>query len=293
MLIKSVSEQIKNQALKIGFSACGITDAEPLFNEKEHLENWIKFGYNGTMKYMENNFDKRLNPKLLVENTKSIIVVLLNYKPQITIPQEQPQIAKYAYGIDYHFVVKQKLYQLLKYINTEITVCNGVAFVDSAPVLERSLAVKAGLGWIGKNSLLINKTYGSMTFIGELFVDIPLYCDTEIEENQCGECQNCIKNCPTEAIKAPKTIDANRCISYLTIEHKGEIPAELKSRFGNRIFGCDDCIDACPFNKNTPFCTISELQPLKEIFNIDWQNISKSNFKRIFKKSAIRRAKMI
>jgi len=284
-----ISQKIKYLAEKIGFDACGFADTEPLFDNEIFVKNWLSNNYNTEMHYMENYFDKRISPKLLVENAKSVIVVLLNYKPQKELKNSVPQIAKYAYGIDYHYVIKQKLNKLLQKINKEITACNGVAFVDSAPVLERALAVKAGLGWIGKNSMLINENLGSMCFIGELFVDIPLDYD-EAVENRCGECENCIKYCPTQAIVSPKTVDARRCISYLTIEHRGEIPSEFQKSIGNRLFGCDTCLDVCPCNKKTPPHKTAEFLPNENFYNIDWQTLTSNQFNKIFKNSALKRA---
>jgi len=284
-----ISQTIKHLAEKIGFDACGFADTEPLFDNEIFVKNWLSNNYNAEMRYMENYFDKRISPKLLVENAKSVIVVLLNYKPQKELKKNVPQIAKYAYGVDYHYVIKQKLNQLLQKINEEITACNGVVFVDSAPVLERALAVKAGLGWIGKNSMLINENLGSMCFIGELFVDIPLDYDKPVE-NKCGKCENCIKYCPTQAIISPKTVDARRCISYLTIEHRSKILPKLKKSIGNRLFGCDTCLDVCPFNKKTPPHKTTEFIPNENFYNIDWQTLTSSQFNKIFKNSALKRA---
>lgn len=281
MHLETITKQIIAQALEIGFSECGVTDTKPLDDESKHLKNWLKLGYNGTMKYMENYFDKRHNPALLVEQSKSAIVVLLNYKPSRTIPADKPQVSKYAYGTDYHFVVKNKLTQLLQWIQKEIMPCRGVAFVDSAPVLEKALAVKAGLGWIGKNSLLVNKKYGSMTFIGTLFVDISLHYNKQIEPDGCGNCQRCIDHCPTKAIVKPRIIDATRCISYLNKTHKGDVPQSLKSLIGNRIWGCDTCIDVCPYNKKTPPHNIPELMPKDEIFSLNLNTISKRQLKKL------------
>jgi len=280
---------IKHLAKEIGFDLCGFADLKPFFDDKFFLRNWLSNSYNAEMRYMENYFDKRISPKLLVENAKSVIVVLLNYKPQKELDKCIPQIAKYAYGIDYHYVIKQKLNLLLQKINEEITACNGVAFVDSAPVLERALAVRAGLGWIGKNSMLINQTFGSMCFIGELFVDIALDYDKHVE-NQCGKCENCIKFCPTQAIIAPKTVDARRCISYLTIEHRGEIPLEFQKNIGNNLFGCDTCLDVCPYNQKTPPTKTAEFIPNENFYNIDWRSLTSSQFNKIFKNSALKRA---
>jgi len=284
-----ISLQIQNLAEKTGFDACGFADTEPLFDDESFVKHWLSNSYNGSMRYMENYFSKRISPKLLVEGAKSVIVVLLNYKPQKMLDSSVPQIAKYAYGVDYHYVIKQKLTQLLQKINEKITPCNGVAFVDSAPVLERALAVKAGLGWIGKNSMLINKNFGSMCLIGELFVDIPLNYG-QPAENQCGKCEKCINACPASAIVSPKVIDARRCISYLTIENRGEIPLEFQKKIGNNLFGCDICMDICPFNKKTPPHKTLEFLPDENFYNIDWQTVTRGQFNSFFKKSALKRA---
>jgi epoxyqueuosine reductase len=286
---KEISEKIKKEALRLGFSDCGFADAEPLCDNEKFLSNWLSNSYNGEMRYMENYFDKRISPKLLYENAKSVVVVLLNYKPEKKLEPNVPQIAKYAYGIDYHYVIKQKLYQLLDRINSEIVSCNGIAFVDSAPVLERALAQKAGLGWVGKNSMLINRKFGSFCFIGELFLDIELEYSQEVE-NQCNKCVNCIKNCPTKAIVAPKIIDANRCLSYLTIEHRGEIADEYKALLGNRLFGCDTCNDVCPYNKPSPPHNTAEFLPQEEFYHFDWQAVTRGKFERFFKNSPLKRA---
>ena len=277
----SITADIIEAALKIGFSACGVTDTRPFDREAPYVIDWLQHGYNGTMSYMERNLDVRLAPSLLVENAQSAIVVLLNYKPLRTIPAGRPQVAKYAYGTDYHFVVKEMLRRLLKHIQTEIIPCSGTAFVDSAPVLEKALAVRAGLGWIGKNSLLINRKYGSMTFIGTLFVDIPLQYNTQIEPDLCGNCNRCIEACPTKAIVSPHILDASRCVSYLNKTHKGDIPDTLKPFIGNRLWGCDSCIDACPYNSKTPTHNISELMPKNEIFTLDLSNVSKRQLKKL------------
>ena len=278
---KLITDKIVAAALDVGFSACGVTDTQPLNEQGKHLQNWLRLGYNGTMKYMENNLDKRLNPSLLAEASKSAIVVLLNYKPERTIDTDKPQVSKYAYGTDYHFVVKNKLNRLLRRIQTEIADCRGVAYVDSAPVLEKALAVKAGLGWIGKNSLLINKQFGSMTFIGTLFVDIPLCYNTHIVPDGCGNCRRCMDACPTQAIVTPRVIDASRCVSYLNKTHRGTVPEDLQTLVGNRIWGCDCCIDVCPYNKQTPVHNTQELMPRDELFELDLAAISKRQLKKL------------
>jgi epoxyqueuosine reductase len=287
--IKEITEKIRLEALRLGFSDCGFADVKPLFAHGLFLKDWLSKSYNAEMKYMSESFEKRISPKLLVENAKSVVAVLLNYKPQTVLEKNAPQIAKYAYGTDYHYVIKRKLYQLLYKINAEIVHCSGVAFCDSAPVLERALAQKAGLGWIGKNSMLINQKFGSFCFIGELFLDIDLKYSQEVE-NQCSKCENCLKNCPAKAIVAPKVIDARRCLSYLTIEHRGEIPCEFKSLLGNRVFGCDACNDVCPYNKTSPAHTTTEFFPQEEFYHFDWKTLTRGKFERFFKHSPLKRA---
>lgn len=276
-----ITSKIVGKALEIGFSACGITHTEPFDIEAERLHRWLSLGYNGTMKYMENNLSKRLNPKELVEDSKSAVVVLLNYKPPRTIAQGKPHVSKYAYGTDYHFVVKSMLQRLLVHIQQDIVSCNGVAFVDSAPVLEKALAVRAGLGWIGKNSLLINRIYGSMTFIGTLFIDVLLTYNTHIEPNRCGDCSRCIDACPTKAIVVPHIVDAKRCISYLNKTHKGDIDEHLKEKIGNRLWGCDTCIDVCSYNSRTPHHNTTELMAKEELFTTNLDNLSKRQLKKL------------
>ncbi|PID94741.1 MAG: tRNA epoxyqueuosine(34) reductase QueG [Bacteroidales bacterium] len=285
--IQVLTEHIRQAALKEGFSACGIADLLPLTEADAVLDKWLQKGYHGTMSYMENNRDKRLNPSLLVEQSKSAIVVLLNYKPSRTMPKQLPQISKYAYGCDYHNVVKKMLYQLLAHINAEITLCKGVAFVDSAPVLEKALAHRAGLGWIGKNSLLVNREFGSMTYIGTLLVDIPLVANKEVVSDGCGSCRLCMDSCPTSAIVEPRLINANRCISYLNKTHKGDIADDLRPLIANRIFGCDACIDACPYNKHSPSHSTPALMPRKELFDTDLTKLTKSQFKKIVMRKKI------
>jgi epoxyqueuosine reductase len=287
-VVKKISQQIKEQAIMLGFADCGFASLEPFLNDGKRLKHWLSRNYHGSMAYMENYFDKRVYPNRLLNSAKSVIVVLLNYKPEKVIPKSQPQIAKYAYGIDYHFIIKRKLNLLLQKINAEIVQCNGVAFTDSAPVFERAFAVRAGLGWLGKNSMLINHQFGSYTLIGELFVDIPLAYGT-IVENNCGNCRKCIDACPTNTINGNKTINATRCISYLTIEHRKKIDNELTGKLGNRIFGCDDCIDVCPHNQKTPFHFVEEFLPSENFYCINWRTLTRGQFNIFFKHSALKR----
>ena len=291
----SLSSEIKAFSMSLGFSSCGIAPVRYLKEEQKNLDSWLNNSYNADMAYMERNKDKRLDPSLLVDGAKSLVVVLLNYFPEKQFLEEgKPIISKYAYGIDYHIVVKQKLFQLLDFIRTKIDGVNGRCFVDSAPVLEHSWAREAGLGWIGKNSLLLNKELGSFSFIGELIIDkeIDIY-DNPFTESFCGTCTACIDACPTHAIIEPKVIDARKCISYNTIERKDDIPSELKEKFGDRVYGCDICQDVCPWNKKLKSTTIPEFVANAQILDLsysDWQNLTKDEFKLISKDSPLQRA---
>lgn len=286
--------KIKEKALELGFSQCGITAATPLEPERENLQRWLDNGMNGAMHYMANHFEKRLNPSKLVPGAKSVISVVINYFPdrKQTDP-EAPVIAKYAYGKDYHCTVKEKLNNLLIFIQNNISPCNGRAFVDSAPVLERPLARRAGLGWIGKNSLLITKQFGSYLFIGELIIDLELQSDAPFTGDYCGTCTRCIDSCPTGAIVSPYVIDANKCISYHTIESKEQIPAVIREQLKNQIFGCDICQDVCPWNKKAKPNYSSDFMPitgLLEMQSSEWINLKKETFMNRFRHSAFERA---
>lgn len=246
------------------------------------------------MAYLENYFDKRLDPRLLVDDAKSVISVLFNYyTDEKQLDPEAPIISKYAYGKDYHYVIKEKLNQLFDFIKGLEENLTGRVFVDSAPVLERAWAKKAGIGWIGKNGMLINKKIGSFVFIAELIVNLELDCDTPINE-YCGTCTRCIDACPTNAIIADKIIDGSKCISYLTIELKGEIPEKFKGKFQNRVFGCDICQDVCPHNSKAKLHEHEGLKPLQGLLEMNknhWYQIDKSSFSQLFKNSAIKRTR--
>ena len=285
---------IKQKAKELGFDYIGISKAEFLHEEAPRLEQWLKEGKHGKMTYMENYFDKRLNPKLLVDGAKTVISFLLNYYPNEVQHSSAPKISKYAYGNDYHEVIKNKLKLLINYINSEIGAINGRGFVDSAPVLDRAWAKKSGLGWVGKNSNIINKNSGSFFFIAELIVDIELEIDGPVKD-YCGTCTRCIDACPTDAIYEPQKIDSNKCISYLTIELKDAfIPKSFENNMGNWMFGCDICQDVCPWNRFSKPHQEPLFQTKKEILNYtseNWMEISEAIFSTIFKESAIKRTK--
>jgi len=292
---QAYSEMIKTEAKNLGFMFCGIAKAEFLEQEAPRLEDWLKKGMHGEMQYMENHFDKRLDPRLLVDGAKSVISLGLNYYTDNDQHDPlAPKISRYAYGADYHHVIKDKLKQLLNTINEKIGEVGGRAFVDSAPVLDRAWAKKAGMGWIGKNGNLINKKAGSFFFLAELIIDLELEYDIEPTANHCGSCTRCVDACPTDAIVGPYIVDGSRCISYLTIELKNEIPAEFKGKMDNWMFGCDICQDVCPWNKfsvlhNEPsFTPHTELLGMKQT---DWEDITHETFQKVFKNSAVKRTK--
>ena len=286
-----LSSLIKSKAIELCFSKVGISKITPLDTDKSQYKEWLDKGYNADMQYLENNFEKRFNPKLLVENAKSIISVALNYYPKQIQSEEYPIISKYAYGRDYHKVIKGMLKNLAEYINNEITPINYRIFVDSAPVLDKKWAELSGIGWVGKNSLLINKEIGSFFFIGEIILDIDLEYDKPVN-NYCGTCNACIDSCPTNAIISPKIIDSNKCISYQTIENKEQIDEGLKGKFNNRIFGCDICQDVCPWNNKPIITEISDFDIKLERTNLslnDWDNITEEKFDRLFNGTPVKR----
>jgi epoxyqueuosine reductase len=289
------SQIIKAEAKRLGFMFCGIAEACFLENEAPRLESWLKQGNYGEMQYMENHFDKRLDPRLLVDGAKSVISLALNYytDQQQTDPLA-PKISKYAYGMDYHDVIKDKLRQLLFFIQENIGDVGGRAFVDSAPVLDRAWAERAGIGWIGKNANLINKKSGSFFFLAELIVDAELAYDIAPTTDHCGTCTRCIDACPTEAIVAPYIVDGSRCISYLTIELKNNIPEEFKGQTDNWMFGCDVCQNVCPWNRFSFTHNEPAFAPNPDLLGMtqrDWQEITQETFQQVFKKSAVKRTK--
>ena len=273
--------------------SCGISKAGFLEEEAPRLENWLNQNMNGQMSYMENHFDKRLNPTLLVDDAKSVISLLLNYYPSEIQNQDSYKISKYAYGQDYHHVIKEKLKELLHFIQTEIGEVSGRAFVDSAPVLDKAWAAKSGLGWVGKNSNLITQKVGSFYFIAELIVDLELDYDTPTTDH-CGSCTACLDACPMEAIVAPYVVDGSKCISYFTIELKDNLPQEMKGKLDDWMFGCDVCQDVCPWNRFSKPHNEPLFQSNLDILNFsksDWEEITTDTFQKVFKNSAVKRTK--
>jgi len=293
MNIEQGSRQIKHLAAQEGFDFCGIAKADFLEEEAPRLEQWLKSGQHGTMSYMERYFDLRLDPRKLVPGAKSVITLLYNHFPNEDLPQENNyHIAKYAYGEDYHHVIKSKLRNFHAAIVREIGDVQGRGFVDSAPIMERAWAQKAGLGWIGKNSLLLNRSMGSFFFIAELIVDLELQADPP-SGDFCGTCTRCVDACPTEAI-TPYQVDASKCVSYFTIELKDSIPQEFGGQFKDWMFGCDICQDVCPWNRFAKPNNEPAFQPNPQLFNFtksDWEQLSEDQFRSVFKKSAVKRTK--
>ncbi|MDP2337613.1 MAG: tRNA epoxyqueuosine(34) reductase QueG [Bacteroidota bacterium] len=291
----NVSDRIKSRARELGFLDCGISEAKFLADEKDRLMNWLQNEMNGGMTYMANNLEKRLDPRLLVENARSVVSVLLNYfSSEKQVDPDAPILSKYAYGADYHFVMKDKLGELLKFIQSEIAPCEGRCLVDSAPVLDRAWAARAGLGWIGKNTNLISTEHGSFFFIGELIIDLELPADNKVIRNHCGNCTRCIDACPTQALVAPFVLDARRCISYQTIENRGEIDPELKGKFENRVFGCDICQDVCPWNLKSETHHEPAFTPNFQLMNLtqnEWKSMDKHLFNALFRNSAVKRTR--
>lgn len=291
-----ITQKIKAKAQELGFLYCGVSEATFLEEEAPRLERWLKANHQGEMRYMENHFDKRLDPRLLVDDAKSVVSLLYNYFPAERLPEgaEDLKISKYAYGTDYHFVIKDKLKTLMDYIQEEVGEVGGRAFVDSAPVMDKAWAKRSGAGWIGKHSNLINKQNGSFFFIAELIIDLELEADGAVKDF-CGTCTRCIDACPTGAIVEPYVVDGSKCISYFTIELKEAIPVEMKGKFDNWVFGCDVCQDVCPWNRfSKPHQELLfNLHPDLPFFtNNDWEEITADVFNVIFKKSPIKRTKL-
>lgn len=285
---------IKTEATRLGFLSCGISKAQFLEEEAPRLESWLNKNHQGQMTYMKNHFDKRLDPTLLVDDAKSVISLLLNYYPTEFQNPDSYKISKYAYGQDYHFVIKEKLKELLHTIQTEIGEVSGRAFVDSAPVLDKAWAAKSGLGWIGKNSNLITQQVGSFYFIAELIINLDLDYDNPTTDH-CGTCTACIDACPTEAIVSPFVVDGSKCISYFTIELKENLPQEMKGKFDNWAFGCDVCQDVCPWNKFSKSHNEPLFNPKPEILSFSkkvWEEITEDVFNKVFENSAVKRTKL-
>ncbi|MEO0059339.1 MAG: hypothetical protein RLZZ312_986 [Bacteroidota bacterium] len=287
------SNLIKTEAKRLGFLSCGISKADFLETEAPRLESWLSKNQHGQMQYMENHFDKRLDPRLLVDGAKSVISLLLNYYPQESQRVDTFKISKYAFGQDYHFVIKEKLQEMLQFITQEIGDVSGRVFVDSAPVMDKAWAAKSGLGWIGKNSNLITQKIGSFYFIAELILDLDLEYDHAITDH-CGNCTACIDACPTGAIEQPYVVNGSKCISYFTIELKENIPQEMQGRFDDWAFGCDICQDVCPWNRFSKPHSEPLFNAKPEILNFtkqDWHEMTAEVFSKVFKNSAVKRTK--
>ncbi|MHC5352887.1 tRNA epoxyqueuosine(34) reductase QueG [Myroides sp. LJL115] len=287
------SKLIKDRALELGFNQCGISKADFLAQDAPRLESWLKAGMHGNMQYMENNFDKRLDPRILVPGAKSVISLSLNYFPDKVQLCDTYKVSKYAYGEDYHFVIKDKLKELFAFIQEAIGDIGGRVFVDSAPVLDKAWAAKSGLGWVGKNNNLIHKKMGSFFFLAELIIDLELEYDS-ITTDHCGTCTKCIDACPTQAIEGPYIVNGSKCISYLTIELKDDIPKEFSGLLDDWAFGCDICQDVCPWNRFSKPHNEPRFSANEAILNYDkkqWNEITQETFNVIFKKSPVKRSK--
>ena len=294
---QAYTKMIKDEALRLGFISCGISKAEFLEEEAPQFEKWLNANMHGNMRYMENHFDKRLDPTLLVEGAKSVVSLLYNYFPKKKMESTQHiKISKYAYGEDYHFVIKDKLRELMSFIRDKIDQVDGRIFVDSAPVMERAWAKKSGLGWIGKNSNLLTKKVGSFYFIAELIIDLECEYDHVVVKDACGSCTRCIDACPTGAIEEPRVVNGSKCISYFTIELKEAIPNEAKGKLDGWAFGCDICQDVCPWNKFARPHDEKRFEPNPRMFDMtdrDWVEITEEVYGKLFKKSAVKRAKFL
>ena len=295
-LLQRRTQFLKQTAADLGFLAVGVAKADFLEEEAPRLESWLAKGYHGTMSYMERNFDLRLDPRKLVPGARSVISLLINYYPKETIAFRQSnfKVSKYAYGSDYHVVIKTKLNELVEQLRLEIGDIDGRAFVDSAPVLEKAWAQRAGLGWISKNSNLISKQKGSFFFLAELIVDVEFAYDHPIQTDHCGSCTACIDACPTQAIVGPAVVDASRCISYFTIELKESIPDSFKGQFDDWVFGCDTCQDVCPWNRFSSSHKEPLFDPSDELLSLsvrDWTELTEETFTKVFKGSAVKRTK--
>ncbi len=293
-LASEISNAIREEALRLGFTDCGFSRAGELPEDGERLKAWLDKGHHARMGYMANHFEKRIDPTQLVEGAQSVVSLLYNYySDRVQHDPDAPVISKYAYGKDYHVVMKQKMNQLFDFVKSIHPNTEGRVFVDSAPVLDRAWAQRAGLGWIGKNSNLISRTAGSFVFIGELILTLELEYNTLPESDFCGSCTRCIEACPTGSILDNRTLDAERCISYQTIENKGEISSNLEGKLSNRIFGCDICQDVCPWNRKSLNHREPGFDPdpeLLEMSAVDWEELNKETFNRLFHQSPLKRA---
>jgi len=293
--ILQYTQFIKQAAQQLGFDFCGIAKAKQLDEDARRLEKWLGQNMNGSMQYMANHFDLRVDPTKLVSGAKSVITLLKNYYPSQQQTEDAAKVSKYAFGKDYHEVIRAQLKALLSQMYTHIGEINGRGFIDSAPVLERSWAVQSGLGWVGKNGNLINKQQGSFFFIATLIVDVELQYDDVYAKDFCGSCTRCIDACPTEAILPNKVVDGSKCISYFTIELKDQlIPDSMKGKFDDWLFGCDTCQDVCPWNRFSKPHHEAEFTPINEVLNFslkDWEMLTEESFKTIFKNSPIKRSK--
>jgi epoxyqueuosine reductase len=286
---------IKQEATRLGFMSCGIAAARQLDDDARRLEQWLKHGYQGTMQYMERHFDLRVDPAKLVPGAKSVITLLLNYYPSQQQPATVPKVAKYAWGTDYHYVIKDKLQALLSFIKEQIGDVEGRGFVDSAPVLERSWAVNSGLGWVGKNGNLLTRHAGSFFFIATLITDLELIPDAPFATDHCGTCTRCMDACPTQAIVSPSEVDGSKCISYLTIELKDAlIPSDFHDKMNGWMFGCDVCQDVCPWNRFAKPHNESAFTPLPEVLHLsreEWEHMTEETFRKTFRSSPMSRPK--
>jgi len=293
MSITTHTQLIKQFSKQLGFDYCGIAKAERLDEDAKRLEQWLNKGMHGSMQYMENHFELRVDPTKLVPGARSVITLMMNYFPSAEQNEQAPKISKYAYGEDYHEVIRERLKELMKLINEHIGDVNGRGFVDSAPVLERSWAVKSGLGWVGKNGNLISKQSGSFFFIATLICDLELEYDSPFAKDYCGTCTKCIDSCPTDAILPDKVVDGSKCISYFTIELKDALIDEsMKGKFDKWMFGCDVCQDVCPWNRFSKPHHEQHFNPIPEILNLttqQWEEMSEERFKTIFKNSPLKR----
>ena len=288
------SQRIKSKAEALGFISCGIAKAEFLEEEAPRLESWLNNNYHGEMSYMANHFDMRLDPRLLVEGAKSVISLAYNYYQDLNRNPDSYKVAMYAQGEDYHFVVKEKVRELLDFIQDEIGEVEGRAFTDSAPIMEHAWAKKAGIGWVGKNSLTLSKQKGSFFFLAELILDLDLAFDQPMQTDHCGKCTRCIDACPTQAILPNRVVNGSQCISYFTIELKDQIPTEMKGKFDDWIFGCDVCQEVCPWNRfslPTKQERFIGYEKINQFSKKEWEEITEDVFREIFKKSPVKRTK--